>query len=121
MKMRYVYSNGERTFARTFNLNDIEIGCHIDEICDCRLLRDFKIVDKVQWTGMIDCDGVEIYDGDYVTNGSIEFFEVAYQAPAFVMKKHTKKGLSKTWQSFTRKPTDKQFQKVVGNRFGIEI
>lgn len=118
--MRYIYSNGERTFAKAFSLNDIEIGCHIDEICDCRLLRDFKIVDKVQWTGMIDCDGVEIYEGDYVTNGSIEIHEVVYQAPAFVMKKIIKSGLSKTWQSFIKKPTDKQFAKVVGNRFGIK-
>jgi len=71
----------------------------------------------MEWTSMTDSKGDDIYEGDYATKGSIEFFEVVYQAPSFVMKKPLKKGLSKTWQSFIGHPSENQFITVVGNKY----
>lgn len=43
-----------------------------------------------QFTGLVDKNGVKVFEGDIVrTNGCEEFFEVIYDAPDFCLKKNS--------------------------------
>lgn len=60
IKFKYVYSNGNETFSKVFTLQDIERGKAVDYPCG------YNIVDRLQFTGVLDKNNDEIYENQNV-------------------------------------------------------
>lgn len=61
---KYWYSDGKSKFSQEFDLDQIANQDHWDVLCDSPLLRDYKIIDRRQYTGEDDQNGDKIFDGD---------------------------------------------------------
>jgi len=66
IKFKYVYSNSKNIFTKVFTLEQIAENLHIDEISDSKLFIDYSIIDRFEYTGLKDKNGVEIYECDIV-------------------------------------------------------
>lgn len=115
--------NGEKMiyYSNWFTLEGQHTLC-FEESADHIYVDDSDVdypsrVKLMQYTGLKDCNGREIYEGDIVKiPGANRACWVEYQPPEFVMRFKTKSGgKSKAWSSFILKYTEKQFQEVIGN------
>ena len=65
--VKYVYSDGDNSFNKVFDITQIENGDPIDEICDSPLLKKYKIIARLLCSGIKDKHGVKIFEGSKVS------------------------------------------------------
>lgn len=105
IKLKYYYKNSTgKIITRIFDMDsDIANGAHWDYISDCPLMRDYKILDRVQFTGLTDKNGVEIYEGDVVVNGYGRVCEITWHKFAarfdceFIKDNSTNSGVDRSY------------------------
>jgi hypothetical protein len=64
LKFRYRYTDGKSWIMKVFTLAEVCNGEPFEVLSDQPLLRGYKHVGEDQYTGLTDCNGVEVYEGD---------------------------------------------------------
>lgn len=64
IEFKYVFSNGSKTIVEVYSLDQIE-GIAEDDT-KYHAEKGYKLIDRLQFTGLLDCKGAKIFDGDIV-------------------------------------------------------
>lgn len=68
IKFKYIYSDGKSFIVKIFTLDDITNGDPFEVLSDSPLLKSYRCIARLQWTGLTDKNGVDIYEGDLLAH-----------------------------------------------------
>jgi hypothetical protein len=80
IKFRYYYSNESNWLVYEFGMEQIENGYPYEATNDNPLLKRYKLIDRVQFTGLKDKNGKEIYEGDIIETDNTSYFKIIWDA-----------------------------------------
>ncbi len=67
IKFKYIYSDWKDILTNVFSLDEIANWDHFEYICNSPFLKEYRIIDRLQYTWLQDKNWKEIFDWD-ITN-----------------------------------------------------